>query len=210
LDDCRLYAPRDGVIAGRNIEAGGSVMPGVTAFKLVAIDNVNVKISVPGHEIGKTAEGQPAIITVPALDNAVFWGKIDMKGVTANAISHTYEARIGVSNPQSLLKPGMVCKVSLVDDAKTAEIVVPNRTVQIAADGRHYVWLADDSHVANADYVASARFVARRRFVETGGLNDNGIIIAEGLSVGDKIITEGFLKISEGMKIVTGNEFVTH
>jgi multidrug efflux system membrane fusion protein len=44
--------------------------------------------------------------------------------------------------------------------------------------------------------------IARRQFVKTGDLTDSGIVVSEGLSAGDKIITEGFQKISEGTKIV--------
>jgi len=189
LDDCRLYAPRDGVIASRNVEAGSNSTPGATAFKLVSVETVNVKISIPENEIGKIAEGQQAKVEVPALDNAVFTGKIGIKGVVADPISYTYEAKISINNPKAQLMPGMICKVSLANDAKTAEIVVPNRTIQIAADGRRYVWLADGN-------------IAKRQFVKTGGLNDNGIVIVEGLSVGDNLIVEGFQKVSEGMKIV--------
>ncbi|MDR1810183.1 MAG: efflux RND transporter periplasmic adaptor subunit, partial [Prevotella sp.] len=57
LDDCRLYAPQSGVIAARDIEPGANAMPGVAAFKLVSVDRVNVKISVPENEIGKIVEG---------------------------------------------------------------------------------------------------------------------------------------------------------
>ena len=192
LDDCRLYAPRNGVIASCDMETGSSVMPGVSVCKLIDIEKVNVKISVSENEIGKIVEGQSAKVEVPALDNAVFLGKIEMKGVVANAVSHTYEAKIGINNPQVQLKPGMVCKVSLANVTKTAEIVVPNRTIQITTDGRHYVWIADNH-------------VAKRRFVKTGGLNDKGIIIVEGLSQGDNLIIEGFQKISEGMKIEVKN-----
>jgi RND family efflux transporter MFP subunit len=192
LDDCRLYAPRDGVIASRNVETGSSAMPGVAVFKLVSVDKVHVKIAVPENEIGKIVEGQQAKVEVPALDNTVFTGKIGMKGVLANAISHTYEAKIEVHNPQAQLMPGMVCKVFLANDAETAEIVVPNLTIRIASDGRRYVWLADGQ-------------VAHRRFVQTGGLNDNGIVIIEGLSAGDKLIVEGFQKVSEGMRIVVSD-----
>ena len=188
LDDCRLYAPCSGVIASRNAEAGSSAMPGMEAFKIVSIEKVNVKISIPENEIGKVAEKQQAKIEVSALDNAVFTGKIEMKGVTANIISHTYEAKISINNPKSELMPGMVCKVFLENDANTTEIVVPNQTIQIATDGRRYVWVTDNG-------------VAKRRFVKIGGLNDNGIVIVEGLSAGDKLIVEGFQKVSEGTKI---------
>jgi RND family efflux transporter MFP subunit len=195
LDDCRLYAPRNGVIAVRSIEAGSSVNPAQAAFKLVAVDRVNVKIAVPENEIGKISEGQEARIEVSALDNAVFAGKVDMKGVDANALSHTYKVKIGVNNPNARLLPGMVCKVETAHTSSLQQsaVVVPSRTIQISADGRHFVWLADGN-------------VAKRQFVKTGDLNDNGIVIVDGLSAGDNLIVEGFQKVSEGMKVSITNQ----
>ena len=192
LDDCKIYTPRDGVIESRNIEAGNSVMPGQAAFKLISVDKVHVKIPVPENEIGKISVGKQAKIVVPALDNAEFYGKVETKGVSANALSYTYEAKIEVNNPQRRLMPGMVCKVFLMENTKTEEIVVPNRAIQIATDGKHYVWLVDGN-------------VAKRQLVKTGGLNDNGIIILEGLSAGDQLIVEGFQKVSEGMRVMVND-----
>jgi RND family efflux transporter MFP subunit len=201
LNDCRLFAPRNGVIDARSIEPGESATPGITAFKLVSVDRVNVKISVPENEIGSVQTGQEASITVPALDNAVFTGKIETKGIAANALSHTYEAKIGVDNVDnnaetknlSPLLPGMVCKVTLVGARHALPLhVVPNRAIRISPDGKRFVWLAKDN-------------VARRCFVQTGSLTNDGIVVTEGLSEGSEIIVEGFQKVSEGMKISITN-----
>lgn len=194
MDDCKLYAPQNGVISKREIEAGMNVMPSMQAFKLVTIETVFIKISVPENEIGNITKGQTANIAVAALDNAVFTGKITMKGISTSVISHTYEAKIEVKNPQSQLMPGMICKVELLgsrsetEHAQSSEIVVPNRCIQISADGKRYVWLANNG-------------IAQRQFIEIGDLTNNGIVVTAGLSTGDKLITEGFLKISEGAKI---------
>ena len=188
LDDCKLYAPWAGVIASRRVESGSSIMPGITAFKLISINKVNVKISIPENEIGSITEGQTAKIVVSALNNAVFTGKIDIKGVAATPLTHTYEANISINNPQLQLMPGMICKVLLSGDADVSEIVVPFHAIQIAADGNKYVWLADDG-------------IAKRRHVKTGNLTNNGIIVTDGLTEGDKLIIEGFQKVSEGSKI---------
>jgi RND family efflux transporter MFP subunit len=192
LDDCKIYAPVNGVITSRNIEAGENVMPGIAAFKLVSIDKVNVKISVPENEIGNVQTGQTASVTVPALGNAVFTGKIETKGILADAMSHAYEAKIGINNNVTSnaapLLPGMVCKVSLTGDSDMAAFVVPNIAIRISSEGKSFVWIADGN-------------VARRRFVKTGDLTNKGIIVVEGLSAGDRILVEGFQKISEGMKI---------
>jgi RND family efflux transporter MFP subunit len=193
LDDCRLYAPRDGVIASRSIETGESVMPGVAAFKLVGVDNVKVKISVSESEIGSISAGQEATITVPALDNAVFSGNVETKGVAANALSHTYEVKIGIANPQKTLLPGMVCKVETRHaTSPQSEIVVPNRAIMISADNRHYVWIAEND-------------VAKRKFIDIGDLTNDGIVVSEGLSAGDKVIVEGMSKVSEDTRILIEN-----
>jgi RND family efflux transporter MFP subunit len=192
LDDCRLYAPRDGVIASRSIETGESAMPGVAAFKLVGVDRVKVRISVPESEIGSIIEGQAATVVVPALDNTVFSGKVETKSVAANALSHTYEVKIGVEG--GALLPGMVCKVETALAASLqAGIVVPNRAIRIAADNRRYVWIAENN-------------VAKRKLVETGDLTNEGIVVSNGLEAGAQIIVEGFQKISEGSRLLMIND----
>jgi RND family efflux transporter MFP subunit len=188
LNDCKLYAPRSGIIASRSVESGANVMPGITAFKLVMVDNVLVKISIPENEISDIARGQAARVEVHALPQKSFAGKIELKGIAANAISHTYDVKIGISNPQAELMPGMACKVYLQSSETAPAIVVPNRTVQVSHDGKHFVWLAENGF-------------ARRKFITVGKLNANGVAVASGLSAGDRLIAEGYVKVSEGMKI---------
>ena len=188
LEDCKLYAPQSGIISKRSVEPGVNILPNASVFTLIAVDKVDIKSSIPENEIGAIRVGQTATIVVPALDNREFHGKIGQKGVTANPISHTYEIRIGVDNPQSLLMPGMVGKVSVMHEADNDQIVIPNRTVLITHDGKHFVWVADGS-------------AAKRKFVTIGSLSGNGVVIEEGLKVGERIIIDGYNKVSEGMQI---------
>jgi len=188
LEDCKLYAPIDGVIAKRSVEEGVNVMPGLSAFKLVSIKDVYIKVPIPENEIGSVNLGQSASITVPALDNREHKGAVDKKGIEANPVSRTYTVKIKIANPKSELMPGMVCKVYLEQSCKTENIVIPNRTVQISPDNRQYVWVAEEN-------------TAKRRFITVGSLSDYGIIVEDGLSEGDRLIVEGYQKISEGMKL---------
>ena len=188
LEDTKLYAPFSGIIAKRSIEEGANMMPGVAAFKLVSIDEIDIKAPIPENEIGNISVGQSATVTIPAVNNAVYTGRVDKKGVEANAISHTYDIRIRIKNPQLSLMPGMVGKVSLQSETDSEQIVVPNRVVQITHDGKHFVWLADGS-------------TAKRRFVTVGSLANNGVVIADGLKAGDRVIVDGYNKVSEGMQI---------
>ena len=194
VEDCSLYAPMNGVVSKRSIEEGVSVMPGVLAFKIVSIDEVYINVPVPENEIGGIKTGQTALVTVPAIGQQVYKGAVDKKGVEGNPVSRTYAVKIKTGNPGSELMPGMVCKVYLqqAETEDNKQIIIPNRSVQIAPDNQKYVWLADGN-------------TAKRRFITVGSLSDYGIIVESGLAAGDKLIVEGFTKISEGMKIQITN-----
>ena len=189
VEDCKLYAPMNGVIAKRSVEEGVNVMPGLSVFKLVLIDEVYINVPVPENEIGNIKTGQPATITVSALGNREYKGIVDNKGVEANPVSHTYAVRIRTGNPQSELMPGMVCK-ALLQNVEDKKVIIPNKSVQISPDNKKFVWLADGN-------------TATRRFITVGSLSDYGVIVEDGLSAGDRLIVEGGNKISEGMKIKT-------
>jgi multidrug resistance efflux pump len=81
LADCRLYAPRAGVIAERSIEPGANAMPGMAAFKLITVDEIDAKIAVPENEIGNIFPKQESLIEATVLGGERFTGKIETKGV---------------------------------------------------------------------------------------------------------------------------------
>lgn len=190
LDDCCLYAPFTGVIAERNIESGTNVMPGMPAFRLITIDKIKVRVAIPEKEISQIHVGQPVSINIMALSGKSVEGKISEKGVTANPLSHTYEIKILLNNNDGDFMPGMVCNVTIDTENESKKgIILPSNTVQTGHDGRKFVWLVNNNQ-------------AQRREVYTNGFADNGVIISGGLFSGEQVITEGYQKVSEGMKIV--------
>ena len=194
VEDCKLYAPISGIISKRSIEKGVNVMPGVSAFKLVSIDEVNINVSISENEISDIRIGQLATVMVSALGNKEYKGIVNKKGVEGNPISRTYDIKIRFKNPQSELMPGMICKVFLHNNKNddTQKIIIPNKSVQISSENKQFVWLTDGN-------------TAKRRFITVGSLSDYGIVVENGLSEGDKLIIEGFQKVSEGMKISIKN-----
>lgn len=190
VSDCKLYAPMAGIIGSRSIEVGMSIMPAVTVFKLVKIDKVFVKVSVPENEISKTKTGQKAIINVTALDNEQFEGKIEEQGVMANPLSHTYDIKIALANRGEKLKPGMVCKVALDNNTSTDQVVVPSNVIQTEKNGQQYLFV-----------VANKTNKVTKKYVKVGVPYRNGVIITSGLQTGDQLIIEGYQKLSENTTI---------
>lgn len=187
LEDASLYAPFDGVIGKRNVEAGENVQPGKPVFTLLDVGTVNIKIAVPEKEI-PFIDHRKAAITVAALGGRLFEGMVTEKGITANPVSHTYEARIKLDNRDGALLPGMVCRVRVEDKDRVTTISLPNNVIQLSHTGERYVWCLRDGK-------------AKAVTVRIGELTDNGVQITDGLSEGDLVITDGLQKVSEDMKV---------
>ncbi len=188
LEDSRLIAPFSGIIGRRQVEAGENVMPGQPVLSLLKTGTVKVRVPVPENEIAAVGPGTRARITVAALNNQTFEGRIAEKGIEADPVAHTYEVRIPLNNASGSLMPGMVCRVELLRDEAQPAIVLPNRAVQLTETGERFVWKVQQGK-------------ALRTPVQTGALSDAGLIITSGLSEGDQVICEGYQKVSEGMQV---------
>ena len=191
LSHSTLTAPFAGVIAAKNVDLGTYVLPGQPVLKLANVAQVNAKVSVPEAEISHLHVGDKVKLTVAALSGAIFWGTISEKGIDANPISHTYDVKVGITNPQGRLLPGMVCNAQVQGSATTPfYLIVPPQSVELDVDNSRFVWT-----VVNGK--------AHQQPVTTGDFEGDGIVILSGLKAGDQVIINGQQKVSEGMKVDT-------
>ena len=191
LSHSTLTAPFAGVIAAKNVDLGTYVLPGQPVLKLANVAQVNAKISVPEAEISHLHVGDKVKLTVAALSGAIFRGTISEKGIDANPISHTYDVKVGITNPQGRLLPGMVCNAQVQGSAATpSHITVPPQSIELDVDNSRFVWT-----VINGK--------AHQQPVTTGDFEGDGIVILSGLKAGDQVIINGQQKVSEGMNVDT-------
>ena len=188
LNDTKLYAPFAGVISEKNIETGQNAIPGIQAFKLVKINQVKVKISVPESEVSKFKVGQTALIRVSALDERTYRGHIIEKGVTADAMSRSYNVKILLDNKSGELMPGMICDALFNPSGNATAFVLPASVIQLDDNNRHFVWVDMEGK-------------AKKRLVNIGTQTNGGIIISNGLSENDEVLVEGQQKVSENTSL---------
>ena len=188
LSNCILRAPFSGYIASRKIDEGNYVSPLSGCFKIVKLDQIYVKLSVPEKEIMKISIGDKVPFTVAALGDKEFSGTVKEKGVQANILSHTYTVKLTLLNTNNDLLPGMVCNASICTTEKDSAVVLPQSSVMLDFNGSQYIWMATDSK-------------AEKRMIVTSGVNSKGVIVTGGIKVGEKVIVEGIDKVSEGTKI---------
>ena len=191
LADCRLTAPVSGIIGKKLVGAGETAMPSQAVVTILDISSVKVKVAIPEAEVSGITASTPSTINVEAAQKQVNGGKIE-KGIQADALTHTYEVRINVLNSDRKLLPGMVASVQFaaVAQQQTEQAMLPVTAVQRRADGSLFVWtVAKDS-------------TAHRTTVSTGETRGNRIAISNGIESGQRVVTEGYQKLSEGTKVV--------
>lgn len=188
LADSRIYAPFSGVISKKLVERGENVVTGMPVVKLVSVGRMKVKIAVPEGDIPNVRLGQRASISVTALGGTVLAGTVIEKGVAADPLSRSYDVKIGIANGGGRLMPGMVANVALAGKGNAQACVIPAHIVQLDENNNEFVWLAVNGK-------------ARKRIITCDDFTANGVAVRSGLEPGDRIITSGQQKISEGMKV---------
>lgn len=190
LADCRLTAPVSGIIGKKLVGAGETAMPSQAVVTILDISSVKVKVSVPEAEISRLNSTTPSTIMVEAAKTTLKGGHIE-KGIEADPLTHTYDVRIQVQNSDRKLLPGMVANVQFSPDgsASLQAKSLPVTSVQRRSDGSLFVWtIANDS-------------TAHRTTVTTGDTHGNYITIVDGINLGQRVVTEGYQKLSEGTRV---------
>ena len=93
-----------------------------------------------------------------------------------------------MANPDRILLPGQFTKVRLLLDVREDAMVIPTKSVVIEKGGAYIFVVRPDS-------------VAERRMVELGPELGNRVIVERGVVPGEKIVTEGFHKLTHGDKV---------
>ena len=208
LSDCRLVAPVGGIVGRKMVGAGETALPSQAVVSILDISSVKVKVAVPETEVSAITATTPSTILVDAIGRIFEGGRIE-KGVVADPLTHTYDVRIRVANGSRQLLPGMVASVRFgsvateghgsmateghgsdaLDADRHGAPLVPVTAVQRRADGTLFVWTVSQDSTAHRSTVSISQTVGNR------------IAVTTGLNCGQRIVTEGYQKLSEGTKV---------
>ena len=191
LADCRLTAPVGGIVGHRQIGAGETALPSQAVVSILDISTVKVKVAVPEAEISGIHPDTHSTIKVEATGLSYEGGRIE-KGVQADALTHTYDIRINVANGERKLLPGMVASVRFISEGSQgiSAKTIPVTSVQKNMDGSLFVWTVDKDKKAH------------RTTVTIGSTQGNYLSVIDGLNIADRIVTEGYQKLSEGTEVI--------
>ena len=193
LTDCRLTAPVSGIVGKKQVAAGETALPSQAVVSILDINKVKIKVAIPEAEISGIATNTPSRIKVDAI-NQQFNGGLIEKGVEADALTHTNDIRINVTNTGHQLLPGMVASVTFSPAKEMTEgveqLTLPVTSVQKKASGKLFVWVVDKDNRAH------------RTDVSIGHTMGNRVAITSGIRANQLVVIEGYQKLSEGTKVI--------
>jgi len=188
-----LFAPFDGVVAVRHVDTFQQVATGQKILDLFMEGVMEAAISVPESEIRFVHLGLPASIRFPALGDTTFDGVIGEVSEVAGT-ANAFPVRVVVNSDNPAIRPGVTAEVNLVlgDEGGDRAYLIPISALGGLPDG-------------SSDYVFkynSDTSTVSRVLVNSGsGVRDNHIIVSEGVTAGDVIVTAGVSFLRDGQKV---------
>ena len=206
LDHTSITAPVNGVVVSRNVDVGQTVAASLSAptLFLIAQDltKMQVDTNVSEADVGRVQVGQPASFTVDAYPGQVFTGGgIQIRKAPINVANViTYDAVIGVSNPDMKLFPGMTANVKILVNQRPNVMKVLNAALRYHPATETVATVASKggrkgAAPEKAVWVLDTNNKPQRVVVTTGESDGTYTEITQGdLKDGDRVITAALAK----------------
>lgn len=193
----KLTADTGCSIASVNTEVNENVTAGQQVAAVSCGDAYEVTLDLPESLIGSIDEATPVSIRFGAIPNQEFSGAISEIAVTSGAGSAAFPVIVTINDSHPSLRSGLAADVTFQFDSAASQdggFVLPVTAVISDPTGT-FVFVADPDG-------APGEGIVSRRNVSLGELTQSGIEIAEGLAVGDRVITAGISVIREGQRVL--------
>ena len=158
-------------------------------FVVQQIQPVKMLINVSESLFTDISKDMEFDITVESYPGETFKGKVNLIYPTVSATTHTFPVEVICQNTDQRLRPGMFARVT-ANFGTNHHVVVPDvAVVKQQGSGEHFI------------YVLQPDNTVRYQLVEVGKRLGNRYEIVSGINEGDKIVTEGQIRLKDGVAV---------
>jgi membrane fusion protein (multidrug efflux system) len=182
-----ITAPFAGYASLRTISPGAVVSSGTAIATISDISTIKLDFPVPETLLSTIRPGLTILATAAAYPEQPFRGQIANVDPVIDPNTRSVIVRAHLPNPDAKLKPGMLLTVA-IETAPRLGLSVPELAVVGEGDQRFVYVVGKDGKV-------------QRTAVKTGLRSAGRIEILEGLKPGQPVVTEGVVKLADGMKV---------
>ncbi len=187
LKDRLILAPFAGVLGLREVSIGTLVRPGDTIATLDDDSIMKLDITLPSAFIDVVEPGLKINARALDLSDQIFSGEISSIDSRVVVRTRSIRVRAKLPNENKVLRPGMLMAVEFRRQPKPSLLLPEEALLQFGTE--QFVYKIDEKNIA------------RRQAVITGARSKGKIVILEGLNIGDKVVTEGLLRLREGTAV---------
>ncbi len=133
INDARIFAPVDGIVADIGPELGEQVAPNAMAVVLVNADQYTVEALVPEADIARVEPGQPVQVTLDAYgDDVKFTGKVIAENPDQTKVQDAiyYKTYVTIDPSGRDVKPGMTANLTVETGRKENALYIPSRAIR--------------------------------------------------------------------------------
>lgn len=192
-----LTSPIEGTVVDRNINPGQELRPDAQvsnlppSFVVTNPDTLWFVLDLQESDAPFVARGQTITLTSPAIPGGQFKGKVQAVADFLDPATRTIRVRGAIDNRDRRLKAGMFVNAE-IERRGASLIQVPSKAVFLVG-GKFYVFVEE----------GNGKFT--RTQVTTGTEHTGHIVVLSGLTVGQKVVTDGALLLQQMLKTVSGN-----
>ena len=197
FDYSLINAPFDGTIGFSGVRLGTLITPGQTLLNTVSSDDpMGIDFEISETELsrfrqlenaGISANDTTFKITLPDNSTYPFFGKISVIDRAVDPLTGTIRVRITVPNHEKILKPGMSCKVLVLNAYAGQQIIIPFEAV-LEQLSEYFVYIVKDNK-------------AQQVKVSLGPRVNANVIVLKGLKGDETIVVDGIQKLHDGSEI---------
>jgi multidrug efflux system membrane fusion protein len=195
LSYATIRSPISGM-TGNLLVYEGNLVKATDLTPLVTITQtrpIYVTFAVPEGELGKVNRARAAgpvrvEAALPSDETQPVAGVLSFVDNAVDSTTGTIRLKATFENPDRRLWPGQFVKVTLTTGVEANALVVPSQAVQAGQDGPYV-------------YVVKVDLTVEPRPVKPGPTAEGVVVIAKGLSAGERVVTDGQLRLSPGAKV---------
>ncbi|MEE8576149.1 MAG: efflux RND transporter periplasmic adaptor subunit, partial [candidate division Zixibacteria bacterium] len=169
-----IQTPIAGLVTSVDVSEGDFTRLGQKVATVASTDRLRVKFGVNSAQLDYFRQGTRVVVSADAGRQSTE-GEVVAVANSADPVTRAFEVEAMADNSDGRYKPGMFVRISIVLEDLSDVAVVPRKAV-LTLDNQEIIFV-----VANG--------VAERRLVTLGPEIDGHIVITEGVSFGDTVVT---------------------
>ncbi len=132
IAEAQIVAPFDGTVTAVGIKPGDVITQGTQAFEVDDFSTYYVDLQVSELDINNIKVGQPVQLTLNAIANKTYDGKVTQVsdvGISSSGVVN-YNVTVQITNPDNQIKSNMTASANIVVSEIQNALLVPSQSVQ--------------------------------------------------------------------------------